>query len=119
MVTAAICLLIPPFNGCSVSLAHVVVTHGPLLYAYSETRCSFFVHHFAKLSHNVSILVYTCSLLGATCTLKSLVSTVPPETIYPLACGETSSLPRGCAANSPRYRGKLNLVLDEHDRTPR
>ena len=45
--------------------------------------------------------------------------TVPPETIYPLARGETSSLPRGCAANSPRYRGKLNLVLDERDRTPR
>jgi len=77
MVTAAICLLIPPFNGCSVSLAHVVVTHGPLLCAYSETRCSLFVHHFAKLSHNVSILVYTCSLLGATCILKSLVSSSP------------------------------------------
>ena len=43
--------------------------------------------------------------------------TVPPESIYPLARGETSSLPRGYAANSPWCRGKLNLVLDEPDRT--
>ena len=38
--------------------------------------------------------------------------TVPPESIYPLARGKTSSLPEGSAANSPRCDEFLNLVLD-------
>ena len=30
------------------------------------------------------------------------MATVPPESIYPLGHGKTSSLPKGSAANSPR-----------------
>ena len=45
--------------------------------------------------------------------------TVPPETIYPLRRGKTSSLPKGPAANSPWWDEFLNLVLDRRDRIPR
>ena len=42
--------------------------------------------------------------------------TVPPETIYPLGCGKTSSLPKCSAANSLRWDKFLNLILARHDR---
>ena len=48
-----------------------------------------------------------------------ILDTVPPESIYPLARGKTSSLPKGSAANSPRWDEFLNLVLDGCNRTPR
>ena len=44
--------------------------------------------------------------------------TVPPETIYPLGCGKTLSLPKCSAANSLRWDEFLNLILDRRDRTP-
>ena len=47
------------------------------------------------------------------------VYTVPPESIYPLARGKTSSLPKGSAANSPQWDEFLNLVLNGRNRTPR
>ena len=46
-------------------------------------------------------------------------TTVPPESIYPLGRGKTSSLPKGSTANSPRWEEFLNLVLDGRDRMPR
>ena len=45
--------------------------------------------------------------------------TVLPESIYPLGRGKTSSLPKGSAANSPRWDEFLNLVLDGRDRMTR
>lgn len=56
MVATAICHLIPPFNSCSVNLAHVIVTHGPLLYAYGETR-SFFCMPFCKSEYKTIVFL--------------------------------------------------------------
>ena len=53
------------------------------------------------------------------CIYKTQYNTVPPETIDPLARGQTSAPRSICAANSPRQDEFLNLVLDECDRTPR
>ena len=41
--------------------------------------------------------------------------TVPPETIYPLGCSKTLSLPKCSAANSLRWDEFLNLILDRRD----
>ena len=46
-------------------------------------------------------------------------TTVPPESIYPLERGKTSSLPKCSAANSPRWDEFINLVLDRRDQMPR
>ena len=52
-------------------------------------------------------------------SIPSRGCTVPPESIYPLARGKTSSLPKGSAANSPQWEEFLNLVLNGRNRTPR
>ena len=51
--------------------------------------------------------------------MERAIHTVPPETIDPLARGQTSAPRSICAANSPRRDEFLNLVPDERDRTPR
>ena len=68
----------------------------------------------ARLAAGNPILNFT---LGLTICLQ--LDTVPPETIYPLRRGKTSSLPKGPAANSPRWDEFLDLVLDGRDRMPR
>ena len=61
-----------------------------------------------------------CFYTALQCQYVHILSlTEPPESIYPLARGKTSSLPKGSAANSPRWDEFLNLVLDGRNRTPR
>ena len=45
--------------------------------------------------------------IGKTIKLYHTITTVPPESIYPLGRGKTSSLPKCFAANSPRWAEAL------------
>ena len=72
--------------------------------------------YVCSLSGNILINFISCYYYIACVSSRC---TVPPESIYPLACGKTSSLPKVSAANSPQWDEFLNLVLNGRNRTRR